>query len=527
LGAWRAVGFGMIELMPNWTSGGAWTLGRDPLGIQATSVRMYRSLVPGLTNVTNRLRYYSFYCWVIERYEATEHSGDAERWSRFIRRAEALFALGCNLSNADEADGLAGNIWARKVVKGLPSGSFDIRPATDDYAGPGQYLGAKRGNFGQFYIASMTEEKFLAPSATIPIVSASVGRRAAAAFRDAVGDDADRLLAAIRDGAIDIGALTEIGHAIHPSHIPPESEEMALLRAYLLAEGEELTANAKARRASCWLLLDLLSKGVASDDEAAQRRAFYNRALPNGAAYAPPGQIAHTWRAYQANELCHIALEALLNALVARLQVKLTGEDPDTLIAEMIEPILNNLGASAAIWQDWATAVGVDMSGEEDALAETILDILADDTRPLDQTGLESAVQLIAVLWARWGEGGKDVRETIQSFAGRTGRSLAGVIGTLNTHAQASTAHALAQMLRRHVIADHLAIAGRKLAASGTFTYHFTSADGALADGRVATYGYTNPRLQNLIRFLRDSGLHDGTIITPLGQSFLHACQPV
>src|SRR5690606_10652208 len=143
----------------------------------------------------------------------------------------------------------------------------------------------------------------------------------------------------------------------HPSHIPPESEEMALLRDYLLAEGEEHAANAKARRASCWLLLDLLAKGVASDDEAAQRRAFYNRTLPNGAAYAPPGQIAHNWRAYQANELCHIALEALLNALVARLQVKLTGEDPDTLIAEMIEPILNNLGASAAIWQDWATAV--------------------------------------------------------------------------------------------------------------------------------------------------------------------------
>lgn len=190
----------MIELMPNWTSGGAWTLGRDPLGIQATSVRMYRSLVPGLTNVTNRLRYYSFYCWVIERYEAIEHSGDVERWSRFIRRAEALFALGCNLADADEADGLAGNIWARKVVKGVPSGNFDIRPATDDYAGAGQYLGAKRGNFGQFYIASMTEEKFLAPSVTIPIVSAS-GRRAAAAFRDAVGDAADRLHAAIRDGA--------------------------------------------------------------------------------------------------------------------------------------------------------------------------------------------------------------------------------------------------------------------------------------------------------------------------------------
>ena len=103
---------------------------------------------------------------------------------------------------------------------------------------------------------------------------------------------------------------------------------------------------APSRRASCWLLLDLLSKGVAVDDEASQRRAFYNRALPDGAAYAPPGQTANVWRAYQANELCHIALEALLNALVARLQDKLVGEDPDILLAEVVQPILNGLDAS-------------------------------------------------------------------------------------------------------------------------------------------------------------------------------------
>lgn len=517
----------MIELLPNWTSGGAWTLGRDPLGIQATSVRMYRSLVPGLTNVTNRLRYYSFYCWVIERYEFVEHSGDVERWSRFIRRAEALFALGCNLANADEADGLAGNVWARKVVKTIPTGLFDVRPATDDHNSAGQYLGAKRGNFGQFYIASMTDEKFLAPSSGVPIVSDGLGRRAAAAFRDAIGDAGARLLAAILEGAVQLDELTAIGQAIHPSNIPENSEEMVLLRSFLLAEREEQISSGNTRRASCWLLLDLLSKGVAANDEASQRRAFYNRALPSGAVYAPPGRTAELWRAYQANELCHIALEALLNALVARLQDKIAGEDPEALITEVTEPIFLTLGAGESIWVDWATEIAAEMSGEEDALASSVLANLADESLALDAKGLESAVLLLAVLWARWRDEGFEVRDTIQRFAGRTGRSLAGVISTLSAQARASSKEALGQMLRRHVIADHLAIAGRKLAASGTFTYHFTSADGVLADGRVAPYGYTNPRLQNLIRFLRDSGMHDGQSITAIGESFLHDCQPI
>src|SRR5260370_42520314 len=75
-------------ILPNWSQPTRPSLGRDPLGIQATSVRVYRGLVPGLTNVTNRLRYYSFYCWVIRHYEEKKHSDDEAKWRVFIRRAE-------------------------------------------------------------------------------------------------------------------------------------------------------------------------------------------------------------------------------------------------------------------------------------------------------------------------------------------------------------------------------------------------------------------------------------------------------
>jgi hypothetical protein len=86
-----------VELLPSWTKAGSWTLGRDPLAMQATSVRLYRDLVPGLTNVTNRLRYYSYYCWLIQHYEKKEHSDDEAKWRVFIRRAEALYALASNV----------------------------------------------------------------------------------------------------------------------------------------------------------------------------------------------------------------------------------------------------------------------------------------------------------------------------------------------------------------------------------------------------------------------------------------------
>ncbi|KMS51300.1 hypothetical protein V474_03485 [Novosphingobium barchaimii LL02] len=54
---------------PYWTKTGSWTMGLDPLGLQATSIRIYQSLVPNITNITNRLRYYAYFPWLIELYE--------------------------------------------------------------------------------------------------------------------------------------------------------------------------------------------------------------------------------------------------------------------------------------------------------------------------------------------------------------------------------------------------------------------------------------------------------------------------
>jgi hypothetical protein len=97
----------------------------------------------------------------------------------------------------------------------------------------------------------------------------------------------------------------------------------------------------------------------------------------------------------------------------------------------------------------------------------------------------------------------------------------------LNEQATKGVEQAIRSAIRRHLVADHLKIAGRKLAASGTFTYHFTLSDGVIADGRLAEYAYTNPRLRNLIRFLRDAHLYDGAAVTPAGTRFLNEGQPI
>lgn len=67
--------------------------GLDHLGVQAPCIALYGQLLPGITNVTDRARYYSFHPWVVWAFELRYPDHSVEEFRRVLRRAECLFAL--------------------------------------------------------------------------------------------------------------------------------------------------------------------------------------------------------------------------------------------------------------------------------------------------------------------------------------------------------------------------------------------------------------------------------------------------
>ena len=53
--------------------------GLDHLGTQAPCVLIYSQLLPGITNVTDRARYYSFYPWLIWSFDQRYAKDDEAR----------------------------------------------------------------------------------------------------------------------------------------------------------------------------------------------------------------------------------------------------------------------------------------------------------------------------------------------------------------------------------------------------------------------------------------------------------------
>src|SRR5947208_6755144 len=100
--------------------------GLDHLGIQVVSANLYTFLLPGITNVTDRARYYSFYPWVVDRYA---RNGPTQRdriaWLTWIRRFDFAF---CMASVAYEfacetfetaATAVVGGDTARELLRGV------------------------------------------------------------------------------------------------------------------------------------------------------------------------------------------------------------------------------------------------------------------------------------------------------------------------------------------------------------------------------------------------------------------------
>ncbi|SPD73850.1 hypothetical protein PITCH_A2010005 [uncultured Desulfobacterium sp.] len=67
--------------------------GLDHLGVQAPCINLYGRMVPGITNVTDRARYYSFYPWVVWALEQTGFTKFNDAFIDHFRKADCLFSL--------------------------------------------------------------------------------------------------------------------------------------------------------------------------------------------------------------------------------------------------------------------------------------------------------------------------------------------------------------------------------------------------------------------------------------------------
>jgi hypothetical protein len=162
----------MSSLTP-WLKPSASKTGRDHLGVQGHCINIYGQLLPGITNVTDRARYYSFYpCffWVCRKHY-TNLAWDFIR-DRF-RRSDCLFTLiaarhSKKRNEPEDRHGITmvGRDTLIPVLDLLENGeSIKLsRYATIDDTSKDRYFKNNFGGLGQYYAGSLLELEILSGS---------------------------------------------------------------------------------------------------------------------------------------------------------------------------------------------------------------------------------------------------------------------------------------------------------------------------------------------------------------------------
>jgi hypothetical protein len=524
--------------------------GLDHLGVQAPCIALYGQLLPGITNVTDRARYYSFHPWVLWAFDRLYKDHSVDEFRRVLRRAECLFAL-IAIRHArvrdDGDDGLHGRAMVgRDKLLRIEDDSF----ALEDYAtldGPNRYFKNKLGGLGQYYFGPLRDLRVLDhhQGAGYPGYDDQRGRKLAEALASAVPENA--FFRVLEQPTATWEELDELV-AFCPCRLRDSSAEHELLLDLFLARTEPFQQDGGAmRRASLGLMLDLAGQTAPSTDYAFEevlRGGAYTGALADGSVWkvaTPHQQVLRGWGTYQRNELLSIAVQGLFAAVLRAIErdegrrIRLASD-----AAEVAVRLLSSLGTDLKMPLDGLIAR---MLGKLPALANwqhedhelqrgwRLQDLRLDDDTKLEEIAHESIAILLTLLARGVDEYPYgDFELDPEYFDLREVHLLSLRHASKSDWAGLSVEEWIRWVAVHWGVARHLRVALRKLRGERRDTFRIRPLEGELRVVEAPAPVFTVPRVSRAQQILRDIGLvtydSEGVmVLTDRGRTELEACR--
>lgn len=513
--------------------------GLDHLGVQAPCVALYGQLLPGITNATDRARYYSFYPWLLRAFERRYPGSD--KFQRVLRRAECLFTLTAIRHQrvlGDSEEGLHGRamVGQRKLVRIEPESSF----ALDAYAaleGPNRYFKNPLGGFRQYYLGPLRDLKVLS-------LRECANQQLAEAFANAVPEDA--FFRVLEQPEATWEELDELA-AFCPCALRNSADEHRLLLDLFFARTALFQGDGgMTRRASLALMLDLAGQTTSDDDYSFEERfrgAVYASTLVDGSAWTVPEPLERArrgWSTYQRNELLSIALQGLFAAVLRAIErdhARCIERASDA--ADIAVRLLSSLGADLQLSldsllvrtrRDLPPLANWQADDHEFQRGRRVQGLSLNDTA-LEEMAHESIAILLALLARGVDEYPySDFDLDPEYFDPREVHLLSLRHVSKNDWARLSVEEWIRWLAVHWGVARHLRVALRKLRSERRDTFRIRPLDGELRVVEVPQPVFTTPRVSRALQILSDLDLvdHDADsrlVLTDRGRSELEVCR--
>ncbi|MGJ8623996.1 MAG: hypothetical protein ACSHW1_14650 [Yoonia sp.] len=496
---------------PQWTELGQDT-GLDPLGMQRPIEVIYQSLLPGISTITLRLRYYSFYPWLLDVYSKSNPSTDLEEFRTFQRKAEALLALICAYGPGEV--GVAGINWATRTLQSLGASPaadvvVDFAAGADLASDEENYLLNKGGAFGGIYSSQLREMGLIRtddPNLPIPYCT-SAALPLAEAYREQLGDLADVFLAAAKKGRVTIEQLDEL-QIMKPSNILPSSSEQSALATVLLGQNNSPSKSDGLRRETMTQLL-LLAATVGRVPQTNDAKWAWFSA---GSGDEPAAEILQLWSLYQASDLFRLAYEGLLSA---SLRIIEAAPFQRMTLPQVLSEVVDAAEISNDVTLEELFVAQIAGQSLDDFAQLALKDLLDAEATADSEDQVRASLSLLAALFQKRPEYPQDIWNSL--LAADHFQSFATEARFIERLLQNPAQIALQEILGQRVIKRHLWVASRKFRNQKAYTFLFEPEDGALRYRKPFTISPSSPRIDQAVQFLKDARLLGDDGPTELG----------
>ena len=510
---------------PFWAENSGFITGRDPLGIQNSSIALYGRLLPGMTNLTLRLRYYGFYCWLLSEYHRLyAHSQKAvlNHQYNFMRRGELIMAfLMINLDETEQS--IVGNDYAKNNLGDIGSvGFYNIKKGADrlsDSKNEGLYWKYPSGAFGQYFLGSLINLDLVEVESKFFLIKER-GIELAEAFKDCIDiSTRQRYLNTIEKGELVVEDIVAL-QSFAISNIQFDSPEWHYYNKLLLNEDEPQFKNSKGqltanRKQTIALFLEyLLDKK--EDGKSFQATQFLSIEKDKSITSAQYG-----WYYYYLNETFHFCIETIfwamldyldgrtieIRAYMNELAEKIASEAEREYISESnitIKQLLKSI-CSFNIVDELQSLIALTRSSAQSEKAATSAIRLLFLTYNLIKNKKDELTEFENLNYLHQQKG--HLTEFISLF--------------VTNHLDKSFTSYLKDVFQI-IINDHISTAYRKMGNGEANLLKFLIEDNTIGHIQTMTPRFTNPRLQTLHNFMVDMKYLDkDDILSTAGEELL------
>lgn len=501
-------------------------VGQDPLGLLNTGGRTFELLLRGLNNVTERIRYYSFYCWFFHSYAKHIQKPNKKIQFDHLRRAEFILSL---LAAKNGLQGIGGITKALTLYNKIDS-SFDLTIGTgeDKVSKDGTYWKNPRGIFGQNYVSSLKQLNLIRDfdvdsgifiKTEFDVEGKVSGNQLALAFEDNIGSsNAATFINAMQNGRITQKELEELSIPFDMLNVPIKTNEHKLLWQLITNTDEPKQDKVTLfRKKTTQLLLET----ILLDED-----AFYDYKLTFD-AYHYKGKIEEEyeetfslWYYYQLEQFWHMACTGSLAIFLKILNDKSNGNwiVEDNLINSIADNVVKYLIEEYG-------CLGNESFGEI-AIIDSIEEEIVDDAKR--NTNLFGKLALNIILVRKLIHNNSDEIERLlqqtKTYGLNSNSSFLTSIASLQSNSDLSIKEFIIYFIKKYVVIRHQWVSIKKMTISQS-TEKFIREEGLIRFIDDIDYAYSSPRLSTLVDFMRDLGIitNDKTNLTEHGLELFNA----